>query len=218
MKKTIKKLAGVCTLAVAAIAIPLTVYAYLQSEPKQMNEFIIGEDKATVTEVFTEPSTMQISNAFEKQVMVENTGTSEQFVRVYLDFSDSRVRDKSTVIYKKNADEKINSEKNWSAFLNELPENWVYISDTATGEDKSLVGYFYYKKKLKPQEKTTTLIEGINTVFGDGGSTDNITDFDIIVYSESVQTTEINSGKVYTDTEWKDAWKSFLKDSTLIIP
>ncbi len=43
---------------------------------------------------------------------------------------------------------------------------------------------------------------------------DKITDYDIIVYSETVQTTEItsdSSSKVYTDEEWKQAWKSFLK-------
>lgn len=212
MKRSLKKLLSVCAVIFAAAAIPLTVYAYLQSEPKQANKFVIGEDKASVTEVFTEPSTMQMNNTFEKEVMVKNTGTSEQFVRVYLDFSDSRVRGKSTIVYTKD---NAKAEEVWSGFLSNLPENWTYVSETDT-DGALLGGYFYYTEKLQPKEQTTALIEGIKTDFradNNDSNIDRITDFDIIVYTESVQTTEIDSdGTVYDD--WKSAWKSFLENNT----
>ena len=148
-----------------------------------------------------------------KKVYVENTGTSDQFVRVYLDFSDSRVRDNAMIVYQK---ENQTQTKSWDEFLRNLPENWTYVSYVSTDDTdySTLGGYFYYTKVLKPDETTTALIDSITTDFRTDDTdtnTDNIKDFDIIVYSESVQTVEIDtSGTVYTDTDWKKAWKSFL--------
>lgn len=209
-KKIIVIIAGILAVIIAAA---VTVYAYLQSTVEQPNVFTVGSDSLQVTEVFTEPETMRMTNQFEKKVMVQNTGTSEQFVRVYLDFSDSRIRDNSEIVYTKNG---TSQEKTWSEFLSDLPENWVYVSDTDSDGDL-LGGYFYYTKKLSSGETTNTLIDGVKTDFsaetGDD-NVDNINDFDIIVYTESVQTTEIDdSGTVYNDGDWKTAWKTFLEIS-----
>ena len=87
MNKRLKiTLIAVLSLLVAATAVGVT-YAYLQNTQQQPNTFKVKEDKVSVTETFTEPTTMQIQNEFEKKVAVQNTGTSDQFVRVYLDFS-----------------------------------------------------------------------------------------------------------------------------------
>ena len=215
MNKTIKQFM-IATICVLAATVPLTVYAYLQKDLEQPNNFIIDEGKEEVTEEFTSPEYMSMQNSFTKKVAVKNTGTSDQFVRVYLDFSDSRIRNKVKIIYN------ISQEgKSWDDFLNYLsdnlsnPTNWVYIPESETGDDKILGGYFYYTKILKSGETTNSLIEGIETNFKLDGTkndtnTDRFTDFDIIVYSESVQTVEIDtSGTVYTD--YKTAWKSFLQ-------
>ena len=167
------------------------------------NTFKVKEDKVSVTETFTEPTTMQIQNEFEKKVAVQNTGTSDQFVRVYLDFSDSRMRDKSKLVSSKG-------EYGWSEFLTHLPDNWKYVPET----NATLGGYFYYTKILKPNEKTPNLIEKVKTDFteDDTENIDNINDFDIVVYTESVQTTEIDqNGRQYTDADWQAAWQSFLR-------
>ena len=212
MSKTIKQIIFAAVFVFAA-AVPLTVYAYLQKTEEKKNEFTIGEDKEQVTEVFTEPSYISMQGTFEKKVYVENTGTSDQFVRVYLDFSDSRVRDNAMIVYQK---ENQTQTKSWDEFLRNLPENWTYVSYVSTDDTdySTLGGYFYYTKVLKPDETTTALIDSITTDFRTDDTdtnTDNIKDFDIIVYSESVQTVEIDtSGTVYTDTDWKKAWKSFL--------
>lgn len=202
MNKRLKITLIAAASALVAAALVGVTYAYLQSTQEQPNTFRVGEDKVAVTEAFTEPTTMQINNEFEKQVAVQNTGTSDQFVRVYLDFSDSRVRDKSTLVSSKG-------EQSWSDFLNNLPDNWAYISET----DATLGGYFYYTKILKPNEKTPNLIERVKTDFTVDGeeNNDNISDFDIVVYTESVQTTEIDAdGTQYTDDDWQTAWQSFL--------
>ena len=50
-----------------------------------------------VTETFSEPSVLDTENEFKKVVCVKNTGTVDQFVRVFLDFSDSSVRKKPMI-------------------------------------------------------------------------------------------------------------------------
>ena len=182
----------VAAALVFAAATAVTVYAYLQNTVQKSNEFTIGEDKAEVTEAFTEPPEMHMTDTFEKVVSVQNTGTSEEFVRVYLDFSDSRVREKAKIVYTKNG---VSQEADWSGFLNDLPDDWHYVSETDT-DGALLGGYFYYGKILEAGETTPPLMNGVKTDFtsydGDTNA-DNISDFDIVVYSESVQTTEINA-------------------------
>ena len=219
MNQTVKQFM-IATACISAIAVPLTAYAYLQKDLEQPNNFIIEEGKEEVTEEFISPEYMSMQNSFTKKVSVENTGTSDQFVRVYLDFSDSCVRDTAKIVC--NTDKE---EKSWDEFLTYLSDNssnltyWVYIPES---EDKILGGYFYYTKILKPKPKTdetsaseewktSPLIQAIKTNFGSDSNVDNITDFDIIVYSESIQTVELDtSGTVYKDEDWKNAWKSFL--------
>ena len=142
---------------------------------------------------------------------MQNTGTSEEFVRVYLDFSDSYVRDKAKIVYTKNGTQ---TSKSWSEFINDLPIDWAYVSESDATDGALLGGYFYYTKKLAAGQTTPPLMDGVQTNFAasEGDSNvDNIDDFDIVVYTETVQTTEINAdGTEYTDSDWKPAWRSFL--------
>ena len=183
----------VAAALVFAAATAVTVYAYLQNTVQKSNEFTIGEDKAEVTEAFTEPPEMHMTDTFEKVVSVQNTGTSEEFVRVYLDFSDSYVRDKAKIVYTKNGTQ---TSKSWSEFINDLPIDWAYVSESDATDGALLGGYFYYTKKLAAGQTTPPLMEGVQTNFAasEGDSNvDNIDDFDIVVYTETVQTTEINA-------------------------
>ncbi len=158
-----------------------------------------------ISEVFEEPTYVQTQT--EKVVTVKNEGTADQFVRVYLDFSDSRIRDKSRILYSENQQEGVT----WDAFLADLPEGWAYVAETDPTDGALLGGYFYYTKALKPGETTPPLIQGVKTA--QETNTDNITDFDIVVYSESVQTTEIYADIPATPDSswnWRAAWTSFL--------
>ena len=193
-----------------AAATVITVYAYLQNTVNQPNRFVIEEGNVDVTETFTEPDVMTMSDTFTKVVSVKNSGTSDQFVRVYLDFSDSLVRDRAVMVYTKNDE---TQEKSWSGFLADLPEGWVYVDENDT-DGALLGGYFYYDKILAAGQSTPPLIDGVKTNYAAAAgdtNVDNITDFDIVVYSESVQTSEIDaSGTQYTDSQRRQAWRSFL--------
>lgn len=207
MKKQIRIVTAAVILAVAAAAAAVAVYAYIQSKVEQPNTFQIAEGSVEITETFTEPEIVSMDNTFQKVVSVKNTGTSDQYVRVFLSFSDSAVREKSRIVYANSSEG-----KSWSEFLADLPEDWVFIPET----DATLGGYFYYTRILPPGSTTPPLIQGIKTSFGSDANADQITDYDVIVYTESVQTVEIASGTVYgpateeDPTPWRTAWEIFL--------
>lgn len=205
MKKLNKTTA--VSLAVTLCALTgITAYAYLGAQNNKENKVNVAESDVTISEKFTEPVTMEISNIFEKKVWFENkketvtTGStivqSDCFIRAFVDFSDSRIKGKSKISY-----DGINY-YSWDDFLKNLPENWIYIPES----DTNLGGYFYYTKVLKPGDKTSELISSVKTDFD---NYDDISDFDIIVYAETVQTTDTN-GTVFTDSEWMTAWERFL--------
>lgn len=118
-----------------------------------------------------------------------------------------------------------------------MPEN---------AENGKLGGYFYYTKSLAakngdtPGGKTPDLFDSVKVDFQkydehsevvDSSNIDRIKSYEMIVYSETVQTVETGGKEVsvdvdgtpgtstvygyeYKDSEWKEAWKSFLKIST----
>ena len=193
--------------SLSLISIVCITNAYLSAVDPKENNFTVTKDVAQISESFPEVSKQQMYNEFTKEVKVKNTGTTDCFVRVYVDFSDSRVRDKAKIVNGV-------TEYTWAQLLNIDTENWKYISDTST----KLGGYFYYKKVLQINQTTPALFTKVKVDYRDNDSDSNIDkidDFDIIVYSETVQTTEINaSGTVYTGGQWETAWRSFLKIST----
>ena len=207
MNKRMRIVLAAVVLVIAAAAAAMVVYAYIQSIVEQPNTFQIAEGSVEITETFTEPEVVSMDNTFEKVVTVRNTGTSDQYVRVFLHFSDSSVQEKSRIVYANSAEG-----TSWSNFLANPPQGWVYVPET----DSVLGGYFYYTQILTPGSTTPPLIQGIKTSFGNGTNTDQITDFDVIVYTESVQTVEIASGTEYgpateeDPTPWRTAWESFL--------
>ena len=85
-----------------------------------------------------------------------------------------------------------------------------------------LNGYFYYTEPVDPNRSTSELIRSVKTDYnGDNNNDSNIDKikaYDIIVYSETVQTIGTD-GTDYgatgysggTHAGWYDAWASFLK-------
>ncbi len=176
----------------------ITAYAFLGTKPdEKVNKINVGKQEETVQETFTEPATQQQKNTFQKEVCVENTGDVPCFVRVYMDFSDSAVRDK-TMLSANGTDY-----YKWNEYLTKLNPDWTYVSD----ESDALGGWFYYTKILQKGDSTTLLLKSLKTEYD---TIYDISDFQLIVYSETVQTVEIGSGKSYVENEWKTAWKSFL--------
>jgi hypothetical protein len=212
MNRNLRTLAAAAALVLVLSAGAAVVYAYLQHQTEQSNPFWIGTDTVAIRETFTPPPQMGMQNSVEKTVTVENTGTGDQYVRVFLDFSDSSARDRSQIVYTRGGEVQVTD---WDTFRSAPPEGWVYVSEET---DAVLGGYFYYTGILALNAVTPPLIEEIRTSFGTDSNPDRITDFEVIVYSESVQTVETGTGEVYdTDTEtvpaWKRAWTSFLNPS-----
>ena len=148
------------------------------------------------SESFTSPEVQTPKDTVEKLVKVQNTGSVPCFVRVYLDLSDSRLSDGKVRL---SADG--TNYFSVQTFQNADLTDWEYCNET-----NALGGYFYYKKVLEPNEETSALLTIVKTDFDD---VYDISDFDVIVYSEVVQTAEIDADDtVYTS--WRDAWENFL--------
>lgn len=125
-----------------------------------------------------------------------------------MDFSDEAIHDKS--YFSNDTDMEIEQyysaardTNNGNAYINHLPADWVFVPDNSN--EKELAGYYYYTKPIKPNESTPSLFTYVKTLYD---NMDDVKQYDIIVYTESVQTTDSN-GEAYTDYE--AAWKDFLK-------
>lgn len=184
--------------------------AYLVWITGQPNKLKIGQGDAKIEETFNPPPKLNKgANIYQKLVTVKNTGKNLCFVRVFMDFSDSETK-KSTYFFKPNDGVAIPTEApdlnttigTWEPASTWRPDNdWEYV------EDGDLGGFYYYKKPVDVGFSTTPLISWVKTDFVDENK---ITDYQILVYSETVQIVEMN-GTEYDDTNYKQAWNEFLR-------
>ena len=227
-KKLLKVSAIVVATAVISVGVGVTL-GYLAGYDNKDNTMKIGHETAKVSEVnWSEPEMLQMSNSFDKEVAVKNEGSVPCFVRVYAEFSDSTIAPLASIIYNNDTEHPYTWEnfKNGLLSTAETPitTDWVFIPDTLESEDAKLRGYFYYTKVVPVNESTSNLFTDVKVDYSGGVSgvsnIDLIRDFEMIIYSETVQATETGAiqysnvstyGHVYTDAEWKDAWKSYLK-------
>ena len=149
------------------------------------------------------------ANIYQKLVTVKNTGKNPCFVRVFMDFSDSETK-KSTYFFKPNDGVDIPTEApdsntnigTWVKASDWKPDNdWEYV------ENGDLGGFSYYKKPVDVGCSTSPLISWVRTDFD---NETKITDYQILVYSETVQIVEMN-GTEYNNTSYQTAWANFLR-------
>lgn len=197
----------------ALLASGLLVSAYFASLSTRDNELTIADNVVEISESFSPPESQTTGdNIFQKDVSVTNTGPSPCYVRIYADFSDSFVRSRS--YFSDSTDE--NHLTFYSARrllddsddLTTFPEyvnsgsDWVFVpEDSGT----SLAGYYYYTKPLPIGGTTPSLFRYVKTV---NPTEDDIDTYDILVYSESTQLTDIN-GTPYENYE--AAWTDYLR-------
>ena len=198
MNKEMKRsLAAVLAVAVIGIGGTYAYFTYMQS---LKNSFTIGTNTITVTEDFEPPKEMEPGeNVFKKKVQVENTGTVPCFVRVFMDFSDSSIADISQ-ISPDGTDYYAAAE-----YADHLPDGWVYVLEE---EDDSLGGYYYYTEIVEPGKQTEPLLEKVKTHFD---TADQIIDYDIIVYSESVQALDKDGAEFEGNDAYRTAWTEFVE-------
>lgn len=149
-------------------------WAYFTGMQGLKNTFSIGTNTTSVIEEFEPPRELKTGdNIYKKKVQVENTGTVPCFVRVFVDFSDSGIRELSQFSPDGLKYYPI------SEYIHYLPDGWNYISES---EDERLGGFYYYEKAVGAGEKTAPLFEKVKTSFD---TADQVVDYEIIVYSES---------------------------------
>lgn len=181
--------------------------AYLVWITGQPNKLKIGQGDAKIEETFNPPPKLNKgANIYQKLVTVKNTGKNPCFVRVFMDFSDSETK-KSTYFFKPNDGVDIPTEApdlNTTIGTWEPASTWRPDSNWAYDESD---GFYYYKKPVDVGCSTTPLISWVKTDFDDENK---ITDYQILVYSETVQIVEMN-GTEYDDTSYETAWNEFLR-------
>lgn len=213
-----KKFAAICIGVLILAASVGTTLAYLGATDNKDNKIKVGTDVAQVSETFSEPEVQKQQNTTPKEIKVENTGSVPCFVRVYAEFSDSYIASIAKVTYGDS-----DTEKAWegtSSFKEYLAgtdntTNWVFIPEDATGYDGKLQGYFYYKEAVPVGGLTDALIKSVKVTYPDTNTEDYIRDYEMIVYTETVQTVDTDTGTDYADgNQWETAWKRFLKIPT----
>lgn len=226
MTKNKKKvLIGSAAVIVAALSLTVGItLSYLGKTTDKKNTIKVGYGDVEISENFDEPSEMSMINQdIEKKIYVQNKSTVPAFVRVYAEFSDSKIADQAKVKYTpKNGTQ---TEVTWAEFKTALAENntvsdWVYVA--ADAQHPELEGYFYYTKALDAKTErldnegsvvrddqnnivydiasTPQLFDSVTidyNKYDDGTAVDSnidrIVPVEMIVYSELVQTVETGS-------------------------
>jgi hypothetical protein len=145
---------------------------------------------------------------FPKTVYVTNTGETSEYVRVAVEFSDSRTELTS---------ELSNDGVNWysvQSYKDHLPDGWAYVDDPLLGGP-----YYYYKKvlkckKTKPDgtvvqnaDSTTTLFKYVRTKFS---TNDFANYYNIYCYSEAIQVIDNVGQQQEGNNAYINTWRSFL--------
>lgn len=206
------KIIGIITALVVIFAATVgTTVAYFTDKDAMNNKFTVANNTIDITEDFTPPKELtQGDNVFKKAVKITNTGNVACYVRVFFDFSDSKIKDNAYLSAEKKStfDPKDSDWIKANEYCNNLPEGWIYIPlDDA--DDALLGGYCYYINPVEPGEETPYLFQTVNVHFDDAA---DVKDFEIIVTADSVQITD-KDGVSFEEAGkggWKAAWNEFL--------
>ena len=157
-----KKRVLIASAAVIVAALSLSVgitLSYLGKTTDKKNTIKVGYGDVEISENFDEPSEMSMINPdIQKEIYVQNKSTVPAFVRVYAEFSDSKIADQAKVTYTPKTENADPVTVTWAQFKTDLAEgntvsDWVYVA--ADAQHPELEGYFYYTKALdaKTEEK-----------------------------------------------------------------
>ena len=175
-------------------------FAYFRYLKSINNRVSVGTNTITINEDYSPPKKLEAGeNVYTKDVKVKNTGTIPCYVRVYAAFSDSTVMDKSEL----SADGSTFFPA--GTYYENLPDGWEYVADA---EDAELGGYYYYTNPVQAGKETPSLFKKVKTTFADANEVQN---YEIIVYAESVQILDKDGQEFTGAMPWKSAWTEFLE-------
>jgi hypothetical protein len=217
IKLTAGILAVLCLTAGAAVA-------YRIHYTSKTNQITIAGNTISITEDYQPPvKQVEGENNFIKKVQVTNEDNTSAYIRVFMDFSDSDIKDKAKIKVETSNGTEIYYEADQFAANFDAHPKWVYIPETEesdSDEDSALLGgYYYYTEPVAPGESTDSLMEGVRVTYEDATQ---IRDFDILVVADSIQTyvfddsKKVDDGYVENDNSkeadgWQDAWKQYLE-------
>lgn len=193
MKTTMKKNLKVFAALVVVVFGVMAIsrsLAYFTSEKDHDSQYQFSMIDTSITEEFEKES----ENVYVKNPRIVNKGESDAVVRVYVEVSNSTQKDNIKFLDKEG--NPINPDR----------EDWIYNEDD---------GYFYYQHILPTGATTSTLFDKVEIIH-----VDKMEDFDIIVYSEAIQTviydengqvvaTALDSDGNYNHTNAMKLWKEY---------
>lgn len=196
--KNNKKLLFLSGLFVALLSLGGTL-AYFTYVDRLKNQFTVGHSSIAIEEEFEPPKELEVGeNIFKKRVQIKNNGTIPCYVRVYADFSSSKIKKLASI--SSNGADFISAE----LYPEYLPDGWEYIEET----NELLGGYYYWTMPVEINKTTAPLFDTVKVTFENAGQ---VEDFDIILYSECVQILDKNGTEFSGAEPWRQAWTEFLE-------
>ncbi|EOL49310.1 hypothetical protein [Enterococcus caccae] len=122
-------------------------YAALTDSDQKRNEFRIGNFQTSIEEEFDPPMIFEPEKDYLKKVSIKNTGEQDSFIRVLA----------LPVLTKKQPNDAVTLLPATVDGSNPVLSIDYNLTDWIDGKD----GYFYYKKKLAKEERTTNLFTKI---------------------------------------------------------
>lgn len=204
MRKTAKGMMAAGALLMAAALGFEGTYAYFTYLREVRNRLSVGHNEITITEDYDPPEeiTPGEDTSFYKKVQVRNTGPVPCYVRVRLEYSDSHMKQFCTNVLKGNRA----PAEEWGAVIEEFSGGaWIF------GDD----GFYYCRDVLEPGETTGLLLEQVEVSVPEEQS-DMVTEFEILVYGESVQTMVHEYGPngevtAVEAADYREAWDQILE-------
>lgn len=176
-------------------------YAYFTYKSSIKNQFSIGYNEITIKENYNPPDEIKVGETvFKKNIKVKNTGNIPCYIRIFCEFSESDMKKYAELT--QDGITWFNADK----LKDNLMEGWVFVRD-----DSILGGYYYYTNAVEKNRETPQLFDKVRITIPDNQG-DNIKDFDIITYAESIQIKDYYANEYSGNDGWENAWKSFLTD------
>lgn len=207
------KIAVIASLSVMVVIAGATaVTAYFTSMNNKDNTIKIAKNTIEVSEQFTPLPQQEVGeNVYQKEIRIANTGNSPCYIRVYADFSDDDIRSRSYLSNDSDKDsatfysasrslDSTDSVVTFPEYVNDQG-SWVFVPDD---DSTKLAGYYYYLSPVPAGQSTLPLFTYVKT---ENPTDQDIQQYDIVVYAESIQLTD-KTGEAYET--YRQAWLDYL--------
>lgn len=185
----------IIVLCLSTVAMTL---AYFTDNGEVDNTLSIGQIDTEIIEDFEVPKNLIDTEQVKKIVRIRNNGPNPAYVRVFCEFSDSRV------------DANFDTE-NGFATIDYNPTSFIdEEGNEATAEglwtEPDTDGWRYYTVPLLPGDISDPVMTKVS--IKEGVQESQLVDFEIIVVHESIQTSFSEGGQLVTKT-YEEAWNMY---------